>query len=56
MKVKQILFTKVNTAEFLDKELPPLGANEVQVKIAVHTISCGTERANITGSDSVGIV
>ncbi|MBQ4087082.1 MAG: zinc-binding dehydrogenase [Clostridia bacterium] len=55
MKVKQILFTKVNTAEFLDLEIPMPGPDEVQVKTAVHTISCGTERANITGSDSVGI-
>lgn len=55
MNGKQIVFTKVNTAEFLDLEIPAPGPGEVQVETAVHTISCGTERANITGSDSVSI-
>ncbi len=53
MQINQIVFTKVNTAEFLEKEIAAPGPGEVQIKTAVHTISCGTERANITGNDSV---
>jgi len=55
MKAKQIVFTKINTAELLDVEIPSPGADEVLVETVLHTISCGTERANITGSDSVNL-
>ncbi len=48
--MKQIVFTRLNTAELLEvpRRLP--GDNEVCVKTMVSTISCGTERANITGN------
>ena len=50
---KQIVFTKVNTAELLDVESRPLGENEVRVKTVSSTISNGTEKANITGDPLV---
>lgn len=53
MKTKQILFTKINTAELVESELPELKENEVRVKTAFSTISQGTERANITGDPNV---
>ena len=55
MKAKQILFTKINTAELCDVEIPALLPNEVAVRTAYSTISQGTERANITGSPSTSI-
>ena len=56
MNTKQIVFTEINTAKLLDKTLPPLDPNQVLVKTAVSTISCGTERANITGDPNVSAV
>lgn len=53
MTSKQIVFTKVNTAELIETNLPGLGANCVMVKTLVSTISAGTERANITGDPNV---
>lgn len=50
---KQIVFTKVNTAEFLEVEPQPLGENDVRVKTIFSTISNGTEKANITGDPVV---
>ena len=55
MNCKQIVFTKKNTAELLDVEVREPRANEVMVKTMVSTISCGTERANITGETNVSI-
>ena len=55
MNCKQILFTKKNTAELLDVEVREPRANEVMGKTMVSTISCGTERANITGETNVSI-
>ena len=55
MNCKQIVFTKKDTAELLDVEQREPRANEVMVKTMVSTISCGTERANITGNPSVNI-
>lgn len=52
---KQIVFTKVNTAELLDTELRPLKENQVKVKTLFHTMSNGTEKANITGDPNVSI-
>ena len=51
---KSILFTKVNTAEFVDSEMRPVGDYQIKVKTSYSTISNGTEKANITGSDTVG--
>lgn len=52
---KQIVFTKVNTAELLETELRPLNDNEVKVKTLFHTMSNGTEKANITGEPNISI-
>ena len=51
---KSILFTKVNTAEFVDSEMRPVGDYQIKVKTCYSTISNGTEKANIMGSDTVG--
>lgn len=54
MKVKQILFPEVNTAALVERELPDtLEPKQVLVKTVYSTVSPGTERTNITGSDSV---
>ncbi|MBR5507351.1 MAG: zinc-binding alcohol dehydrogenase [Clostridia bacterium] len=53
MDNKQIVFTKINTAEFLDSEKKEPGENEVCVKTEFSTISPGTEKANITGDPNV---
>ena len=50
---KKIVFTKVNTAEFLDAEYIHPKDNEVVVETMVSTVSCGTEKANITGDPNV---
>ncbi len=53
MKIKQIIFTDVNKAELLEQERPEPGEYQVLVKRAYTTISCGTEKANITGDINV---
>lgn len=53
MQNRQIIFTKKNTAEFLDVEYKKPEAGQVVVKTAFSTVSCGTERANITGDPNV---
>lgn len=53
MDNKQIIFTKINTAELLDVEYKKPASNEVVVKTAFSSISCGTERANITGDPNI---
>ena len=55
MKTKQIVFTQPCVAEVLENEVNPPKANEVQVKLAVSTISSGTERANLIGDPNVSI-
>lgn len=47
---KQIIFTEKNRAELLTVENPPLRDCDIKVKTCFSTISCGTEKANITGS------
>lgn len=60
MKYTNIAFTKLNTAEYLPmdeirlKEME-MGDNSVKVKTVISTISCGTEKANITGDLNVSI-
>ena len=50
MNVKQITFTKPRTVELCDIELPDeLLENQVLIKTAYTTISCGTEKANLIG-------
>ena len=53
MEIKQIFFTEVNTARLLPEEISEPVGNEVLIKTAVSTISCGTERANLVGSKNV---
>lgn len=55
MKLKQIVFTEKNKAELLEVEAQPLAPNDVMVETAVSTVSCGTERANLTGDPNVSI-
>ena len=50
MRAKQIIFTEINKAEFLDVECHEPESHEVIVKMAYTTISQGTEKANITGN------
>lgn len=52
---KQIVFTKVNTAELLDVESQTLSKNQVRVKTMFSTISNGTEKANISGDANVSL-
>lgn len=56
-RLKQIVFTKPNTAEFLDMgelDFSSIKENDVVVKTYISTVSAGTERANIIGSDNIG--
>jgi 2-desacetyl-2-hydroxyethyl bacteriochlorophyllide A dehydrogenase len=54
--MKQIVFTKPNTAEYLDRNIPEVGPNMVAVKTFISSISCGTERALCSGEPNVSIV
>lgn len=53
METKQIVFTEKDTAELLTTETAEPDADQVMVKTMFSTISCGTERANITGNANV---
>lgn len=53
MKRKQIIFTEINKAELVENEYKEPAPHEVVVETAVSTISCGTERANLTGDPNV---
>ena len=55
MKTKQILFTRPNTAEFLDVETREMGENDVMIETVFSSISCGTEKANISGDPNISI-
>ena len=52
--MKQITFTKVNTAELLDVPRPALKPGTVCVRTCYSALSAGTERANITGDPNCG--
>ena len=55
-QLKRIVFTKVNTAEYLSTgeiDLDGIGENQVAVKSVFTTVSAGTERANITASKNI---
>ena len=54
MKNCGIIFTAPCVAELVSTEIAPPGICEVQVKLAVSTVSSGTERANLTGDPNVG--
>ena len=53
MECKQIVFTEKNKAELLTVDVNEPAPNEVMVETMFSTISCGTERANITGNPNV---
>lgn len=53
MENRQIIFTKPNTAELLNVEYRKPADDEVVVRTEFSTVSCGTERANITGNQNV---
>ena len=55
MTQKSIVFTQAYKAELLDEPVPDPGAGKVLVKLAVSTISSGTERANLTGDVNISI-
>ncbi len=57
MKQKAILFTAPCKAELVEKDIPTPGPGQVVVKLAVSTVSSGTERANLVGEpdSAVGI-
>ena len=55
-KTKQIIFTAVHRAELLETELRELREHDVLVDMEYTVVSGGTERANITGSDTVSWV
>lgn len=55
MKRKAIVFTDVCKAELLEEEISPPARGQVLVKLAVSTISSGTERANLVGEANVSI-
>ncbi|MBR0145015.1 MAG: hypothetical protein IJM21_12665, partial [Clostridia bacterium] len=54
MKNPSIVFTRVNTAELVTRDLPDEpGEGQVLVRTRFSTISPGTERANVTGNPNV---
>ncbi|MBQ8804007.1 MAG: zinc-binding dehydrogenase [Tyzzerella sp.] len=55
MKTKAIVFTSPKVAEVLERDLKAVGANDVLVKLAVSSISTGTERANLVGEVNVSV-
>ena len=55
MSYKKILFTKPKVVEICDYEIAEPDAGEVQVRLAVSSISSGTERANILGEVNVSV-
>lgn len=55
MSYKKILFTKPKVAEICDYEIAEPSVGEVQVRLAVSSISSGTERANIVGEVNVSV-
>ena len=54
MENKVIMFTAPRTAEYRDTPMPELKSGEVLVKLAVSTVSSGTERANVIGDTEIG--
>ena len=52
MEIRQIIFPAINEAALITVR-EELGPNDVCVKTVYSTVSCGTERANITGDPNV---
>lgn len=53
MQSKNIVFVKEKKAELISEDVCEPKLNEVSVRLAVSTISSGTERANLIGSKTV---
>lgn len=53
MESKNIVFVSANRAELITEKLQAPGSKEVTVKLAVSTISSGTERANLVGGTKI---
>lgn len=53
MKTKQIVFTEPCVAKLLENSIEEPKEGQVQVKLAVSTVSSGTERANLIGDPSL---
>lgn len=53
MKNRQIVFIEKNVAQLMNVEYRRPSSDEVVVETAVSTVSCGTERANISGDPNV---
>ena len=52
---RNIVFTKKDTAELVERPMPEVGPGQVRVKLVRSTVSSGTERANVTGCNVVSI-
>ena len=55
MKVKQIQFTAQGVAQLVDIDMNEPQAGQVRVKLAVSSISIGTERANLVGNSNISV-
>ena len=53
MDCKHIVFTKKDTAELIMTEKKAPGEHEVVIKTEFSTVSCGTERANVSGDANI---
>lgn len=54
MKNKAIIYTEPSVAELLEGEIDLPAPGKVQVRLAISTVSSGTERANLLGDPNVG--
>jgi NADPH:quinone reductase-like Zn-dependent oxidoreductase len=52
MKTKQIVFTEVRKAEFLELDIPTVNEGDVLVEMEYTVVSGGTERACILGMNN----
>ena len=53
MNTRQIQFVSPGVAELVDVQLPPLKPGQITVRLAVSSISSGTERANLIGDPNI---
>ena len=53
--MKSILFTKKDTAEFVEEAMPEPGPGQVRIRLARSCISSGTERAKLVGVPDSGV-
>ena len=52
---RNIVFTKKDTAELVDRPQPEVGQGQVRIRLVRSTVSSGTERANVRGDNVVSI-